>query len=194
VSRLFDRGAITAAWVGVGMAVTIGVSFLLVIPIEALYTGVIAPGFPVAWLAGLTIGYYANARSNRQGGPWGRILSNAVLAGVATAITFVLVFLGVKALFFSVDNGYRDASTGGPIECTTGGDCVFRRYLADQPEVLAVNGITTADGFTGFYWNQQLNAAAGLALATILTAAAGGVVFRITNATPPDDAPRTVVA
>ena len=52
MSRFFDRGAITAAWVGVGMAVTIGMSFLLVIPIEAIYTGVIAPGFPVAWLAG----------------------------------------------------------------------------------------------------------------------------------------------
>src|SRR4029079_13204011 len=35
--RVVDRGAITAAWVGVGMAVTIGVSFLLVIPIEPIY-------------------------------------------------------------------------------------------------------------------------------------------------------------
>jgi len=32
-----DRGAINAAWVGVGMAVTIGVSFMLVIPIEFLH-------------------------------------------------------------------------------------------------------------------------------------------------------------
>ena len=105
MSRFFDRGAITAAWVGVGMAVTIGVSFLLVIPIEAIYTGIIAPGFPVAWLAGLTIGYYANGRSNRHGGPWGRIIANALLAGAATAVTFALLFLGVKALFFAADNG-----------------------------------------------------------------------------------------
>ena len=34
MSRFVDRGAITAAWVGLGMAVTIVVSFLLVIPIE----------------------------------------------------------------------------------------------------------------------------------------------------------------
>ena len=74
MSRFVDRGAITASWVGVGMAVTIGVSFLLVIPIEFLVT-------PFALFAGLLIGYYANARSNRAGGPWGRILANALLAG-----------------------------------------------------------------------------------------------------------------
>ena len=63
VTRWVDRGAIYAGWVGVGMAVTIAVSFLLVIPIE-----------PILWLlalpAGLIIGYYANARSDRQAGPW----------------------------------------------------------------------------------------------------------------------------
>ena len=66
VSRFVDRGAITAAYVGIGMAVTIVVSFLLVIPIES-----------VIWLlalpSGLLIGYYANARSNRRSGPWRRI-------------------------------------------------------------------------------------------------------------------------
>ena len=64
MSRLVDRGAITASWVGVGMAVTIGVSFLLVIPIEFLVT-------PFALFAGLLIGYYANARSNRARRPVG---------------------------------------------------------------------------------------------------------------------------
>ena len=90
MSRFVDRGAITASWVGVGMAVTIGVSFLLVIPIEFLVT-------PFALFAGLLIGYYANARSNRAGGPWGRILANALLAGVATGITFALVPAGREA-------------------------------------------------------------------------------------------------
>ena len=37
MSRIVDRGAITAAYVGIGMAITIGVSFLLVIPIEPIY-------------------------------------------------------------------------------------------------------------------------------------------------------------
>ena len=67
VNRFVDRGAITAAYVGIGMAVTIAVSFLLIIPIE-----------PVIWLlalpSGLLIGYYANQRSNRRAGPWHRIL------------------------------------------------------------------------------------------------------------------------
>jgi len=185
MTRFVDRGAITAAWVGVGMAVTIGISFLLVIPIEAIYTGVIAPGFPVAWLAGLTIGYYANGRSNRHGGPWGRIIANALLAGAATAVTFALLFLGVKALFFVADNGYRDASTGGSLSCTPGADCVYRRYVEIQPDALVAAGITNADEFSTFYWNQQLNTALGLVIATVVASAAGGVVFRLTNSTKP---------
>jgi hypothetical protein len=168
------------------MAVTIGVSFLLVIPIEAIYTGIIAPGFPVAWLAGLTIGYYANGRSNRHGGPWGRIIANALLAGAATAVTFALLFLGIKALFFVADNGYRDASTGGPLTCTSGADCVYQRYVELQPDVLAAAGITTVDEFSAFYWNQQLNTALGLAVATVVASAAGGIVFRIANSQPLD--------
>ena len=63
MSRFVDRGAIAAAWVGVGLAVTVGVSFMLVIPIEFLVA-------PFALLGGLLIGYYANARSDRAGGPW----------------------------------------------------------------------------------------------------------------------------
>ena len=194
MSRLFDNGAVAAAWVGVGMAVTIGVSFLLVIPIEAIYTGIIAPGFPIAWLAGLTIGYYANGRSMRHGGPWGRILANALLAGAATAGTFALLFLGIKALFFTADNGYRDASSGGPLVCTTGADCVNQRYVELQPDVLANAGITDVDEFTPFYWSQQLNTALGLALATVVAAAAGGAVFRVTNRVKPSTARGTASA
>ena len=194
MSRFFDKGAITAAWVGVGMAVTIGVSFLLVIPIEAIYTGIIAPGFPIAWLAGLTIGYYANGRSMRHGGPWGRILANALLAGAATAVTFVLLFLGIKALFFTADNGYRDASSGGPLVCTTGADCVYQRYVELQPDVLANAGITSVDEFTSFYWTQQLNTALGLAIATVVASAAGGAVFRVTNGKKPETAPGSAAA
>jgi hypothetical protein len=194
VSRFFDRGAITAAWVGVGMAVTIGVSFILVIPIEVVYTGVIAPGFPIGWLAGLTIGYYANSRSNRQGGPWGRILANAALAGAATALTFALLFLGIKALFFTVDNGYRDASSGGPLTCTTGADCVYQRYVSLQPEVLEASGVTNVEEFTALYWSQQLSTAGGLAIATLIAAVAGGAVFRIANGTKPDAEGTTAAA
>ena len=63
VTRFVDRGAIVAAYVGIGMAVTIAISFLLVIPIEPIYWLLALP-------AGLLIGYYANQRSDRRRGPW----------------------------------------------------------------------------------------------------------------------------
>ena len=168
MSRFVDRGAITAAWVGVGMAVTIGVSFLLVIPIEFLVT-------PFALFAGLLIGYYANARSNRAGGPWGRILANALLAGVATGITFALFLLVVKVLFFAADNGYRDASAGGSITCQTGADCVYQRYLAvGRGPAFEAAGITDVASFTSLYWREQAASAGLLIVAERRRARVGG--------------------
>ena len=63
MNRLVDRGAITAAYVGIGMAVTIVASFTLIIPIEWVIWFLALP-------AGLMIGYYANQRSDRRAGPW----------------------------------------------------------------------------------------------------------------------------
>jgi hypothetical protein len=150
VGRFVDRGAVLAGWVGVGMAVTVAVSFLLIIPIEPVYWLLAIP-------SGLVIGYYANARSGRIGGPWSRILANAVYAGLLTGLTYALLLLGIKALFFFGDDGYRDASAGGRLECTAGADCVYARYLADDrgPELEAA-GVTDVDSFTSFYWSQQL--------------------------------------
>ena len=187
MSRFFDRGAITAAWVGVGMAVTIGVSFLLVIPIEAIYTGIIAPGCPVAWLAGLTIGYYANAPLEpRTAGRGAGSSPTRCSPGVVTAVTFALLFLGVKALFFAADNGYRDASTGGSLTCTAGRRLrvpALRRAPARASSRRP--GSRTSTSSRAFYWNQQLNTALGLVIATVVASAAGGVVFRLTNSTLP---------
>ena len=77
MTRIVDRGAIVAASVGMGMAVTIAISFLLVIPIEPIYWLLALP-------AGLLIGYYANQRSDRRVGPWSRIVANAAFAGLVT--------------------------------------------------------------------------------------------------------------
>ena len=44
MTRIVDRGAINAAYVGIGMALTIAVSFLLVIPIEPIYWLLALPG------------------------------------------------------------------------------------------------------------------------------------------------------
>jgi hypothetical protein len=174
MSRWVDRGAIYAGWVGVGMGVTIAVSFLLVIPIE-----------PILWIlalpAGLLIGYYANARSNRQAGPWRRILANGAYAGLLTALTLSLCFLVTKWIFFSADNGYRNAAGGGPIAgCKTGADCVYQRYLAEGkgPDLEAV-GIMNADDFSAFYWREQLGTAGTVFVLGLLGGLGGAAIYGI---------------
>ena len=39
------------------------------------------------------IGYYANARSERRGGPWGRVIANALFAGLVTGLTLAALYL-----------------------------------------------------------------------------------------------------
>jgi hypothetical protein len=173
VTRLIDRGAVVAGWVGVGMAVTVAISFLLVIPIEPLYWLVALP-------AGLLIGYYANARSDRRDGPWWRILVNALWAGLVTGLTFAVLLLAVKALFFVADDGYRDPDAGGRIECSGGADCVYQRYLEDgQGDELAARGVTDVEGFTAYYWSEQLRTAGLLVGATVVGGLAGGLIYGV---------------
>lgn len=175
--RVVDRGAITAAWVGVGMAVTIGVSFLLVIPIEPVYWYLALP-------SGLMIGYYANARSDRRGG-WARMLANGLVAGLATGLTFAVLLLGVKALFFAADDGFRDVSLGGRIECRTGADCVYRRYLAEgQGDALAAAGVTDAASFGALYWREQGATASLLLVLTAVGSLGGAAIYGTTRGRP----------
>jgi hypothetical protein len=176
VTRIVDRGAIVAAYVGIGMAITIAVSFLLVIPIEPIYWLLVVP-------AGLLIGYYANTRSNRAAGPWARILANGLFAGFVTGLTLAVLLLGVKALFFFADNGYPDfnrineAGEAIPPFCDAGANCVYSRYLADsRGEALATQSVTDDATFTSFYWNQQF-ATAGLLLLLTTGAGLGGAAL-----------------
>ncbi len=170
-----DRGARIAGWVGLGMAATIAISFLLVIPIEPVYWYLSLP-------AGLLIGYYANQRSARAGGPIGRILVNGLWAGLVTAVVYAVLLLAVKALFFTADDGYRDASAGGRLTCVQGADCVYRRYLADgRGDQLRNVGVTDASTFTTFYWDQQLSTAGLLFALTLAGSAGGALLFAVTN-------------
>ena len=41
--------------------------------------------------------------------------------------------------FFFGDNGYRDASAGGPITCAGGADCVYQRYVLEDGSGAAVS-------------------------------------------------------
>jgi hypothetical protein len=170
VTRLVDRGAIVAAYVGIGMAVTIGISFLLVIPIEPIFWLIALP-------SGLLIGYYANQRSDRRAGPWSRIVVNAAYAGLVTGLTMAVLLIAVKALFFFADNGYRDPGLGGSLTCSGGADCVYARYREENGAELAAAGITDASSFTGFYWGQQLSSAGTVLLLTLAGGLGGGVLY-----------------
>jgi len=188
VTRFFDRGAIVAAYVGIGMALTIGVSFLLVIPIDPIVTLFALP-------AGLFIGYYANQRSNRVVGPTRRIVVNALFAALVTGIATAVLFLGVRALFFAADGGYRDPGLGGPIVCETGADCVYQRYLqSPQGPLLEGAGVTDAATFSRFYWDQQQATAATMVLLTLAGGLGGGalyVAFRPRPGPDPNSRPGT---
>ena len=175
MTRFVDRGAIVAAFVGVGMAVTMAISFLLVIPIEPAYILAAFPG-------GLIIGYYANARSSRARGQWRRILPNGLLAGLVTGTVLAVLLVGTKALFFYGDNGYPDFNrveegiAVGPT-CAAGAECVYRRYLTAQPDELAEAGVTDAASFADVYWAQQWSTARLLVLGTAGAALFGALLF-----------------
>lgn len=177
MSRFFDRGAIVAAYVGIGMAVTMAISFLLVIPIEPAYVLLSIPG-------GLIIGYYANARSGRTRGEWRHIVPNALLVGVVTGVMLAVFVLGTKALFFFGDSGFPvfnrvDHGVAVGPTCISGGDCVYHRYLAAEPTHLADAGITDSASFASVYWEQQWSSARLLLGTTTGSALIGGFVFGI---------------
>ena len=178
MSGLFDRGAIVAAYVGIGMAVTMAIAFLLVIPIGPIYLLLAFPG-------GMVIGYYANARSARERGAWRRILPNALLAGAATGLTLAALLLATKALFFFADSGYPDFNrtdeAGTPIgqTCQTGADCVYRRYVLQQPGTVAAAGVTDAGSFSEVYWAGQWSTARLLVGMTTAAALLGGVLYGV---------------
>ncbi|HEX6945202.1 MAG TPA: hypothetical protein VF196_03345, partial [Casimicrobiaceae bacterium] len=163
------------------MAVTIGVSFLLVIPIEFLIV-------PTALFGGMMIGYYANARADRRGGPWGRVIANALFAGLVTGLSLAVLYLAVKGLFFMADDGYRDASAGGRLTCETGPDCVYQRYLAFHgAEVLEAQGVSDVDTFTQFYWTQQLSQAGSFLALSLGGSLIGGLMYGATNRRKPEE-------
>jgi hypothetical protein len=174
VSRFIDRGAVVAAYVGMGMALVMAVSFLLVIPIEPLYW-LLAP------LSGLLIGYYADARADRRSGPWRRIAGNGLFAGLVTGLSLAILLLGVKALFFAADNGFRDPGLGGPLTCQGGASCVYARYEAQDPAGLAGVGITDVASFSAFYWSQQFRTAGTLIVVTLVGAAGGALAYGLSR-------------
>ena len=167
------------------MAVTIVASFTLIIPIEGLIWLFALP-------SGLLIGYYANQRSNRRAGPWRRIMTNGLFAAVVTGLATVALLLVLKVLFFYGDNGYRDPGLGGSINCASGADCVYQRYLdADRGPDLLAAGVTDSSTFTSFYWGEQLSNAGIVLGLTILGGLGGAALYGLARPKPAPPATST---
>ena len=184
MSRVLDRGAIFAGWVGAGMAAVIVLSFELVIPVQPVV-------FYSAPFAGLLIGYYANQRSERAGGPWGRLVANALYAGLVTGITLALLYGALRLLFFYADQGYSADNRGGAVTCRSGADCTYQRYLADPTYAaeLRAAGVTDAAGFERYFLSEQLNGGVTLVLWTLVPALLGGLAYGASNSRPRGQAP-----
>jgi len=145
---VLDRGAIYAAMVGLGMAVTIAISFELIVAIQALV-------FISAPLAGLTIGWYANHKSMRWRPRW-RLFTNAAFAGSVTGLSLALMYVALRLLFIYADSGYRPETMGGQLDCSTGPECTYARFIDDgHGQDLIDDGITDAASFESAVWRWQ---------------------------------------
>lgn len=191
--RVLDRGAITAAFVGLGMAVVIAMSFELIIAIQALV-------FISAPFAGLLIGYYANHKAGRWRPRW-RLFANAGFAGAVTGLSLALMYVGLRLLFIYADSGYRPETMGGQLDCATGPECTYVRFLehedrdyAEQVKAdLQADGITDSASFEAAVWVYQGETVLTLTLMTLGGAlvAAG---WRAVRGRPAESAPIAVAA
>ena len=175
--RVLDRGAIYAGMVGLGMVVTIAISFELVVAIQALV-------FISAPIAGAIIGYYANQKSERWRPRW-RLFMNAGFAGAVTGLSLALMYVALRLLFIYADSGYRPEPMGGQLDCPTGPTCTYVRLIDDGHGAdLAADGITDAASFETAVWRWQGTTVLMLTLLTFVGAlgAAGWRAIR-----PPPD-------
>jgi hypothetical protein len=173
---VLDRGAITAAFVGLGMAVTIAISFELVVAVQVL-------SFIAAPLAGLTIGFYANHKSARWRPRW-RLFANAGFAGLVTGLSLALMYVGIRLLFVYADSGYRPETMGGQLDCPTGPACTYARLVDDGSGAdLAADGIADAASFESAVWRWQGATVLILTLSTLL-GALGAAAWRALRSPP----------
>ena len=184
MSRLIDRGAVFAGWVGVGVAVVLVMAFGLVIPIQPVV-------FLLALPAGVLMGWYANVRSQRARPRW-RAIANSIWAGAITGIALAAFYVGVRLLFVYADAGYPDFNQPDPLTCdpvpplcAMGPDCTYQRYLKEGrgPE-LAQAGITDSASFARYIVSEQVSFGALLVGLTVAGAAAAGIWRAVT---PPAD-------
>src|SRR3954469_17233313 len=118
MSRVIDKGAICAGWVGIGMALVLAIAFELIIPVQTLV-------FVLAPLMGVLIGVYANVRSERWR-PRGRVLLNAAYAAVVTGFAVAALYVVLRLVFIYGDTGALPDGTS--LTCNMGPDCIYARY------------------------------------------------------------------
>jgi hypothetical protein len=168
--RFIDHGAVFAGWVGLGMAVVIALAFELIIPVQALV-------FVLAPLIGVLIGVYANVRAERWR-PRGRVLANALYAGVVTGIAIAVFYVLIRLVFIYGDSG--SLPDGTSLQCQTGPDCVYQRLIIEEQRTgttgdLAANGIHDAQSLEAFAWRSLALTGVTLFTLTLAGSAIGGI-------------------
>jgi hypothetical protein len=105
-------------------------------------------------------------------------------------VSAAVLFLGVKALFFYADDGYRDPGLGGRLTCNVGAECVYARYLdIGRGPDLAAAGVTDASSFTGFYWGEQFSSGGIVLVLSTLGGLGGAGLYGLFR---PKEAPGSV--
>ena len=174
--RFIDDGAVFAGWVGLGMAVVIALAFELIIPLQAMV-------FVLAPFMGVLIGVYANVRAERWR-PRGRVLANALYAGVVTGIAIAVFYVIIRLVFIYGDSG--SLPDGTSLQCQTGPDCVYQRLVIEEQRTgttgdLAANGIHDAQSLEAFAWRSLALTGATLFILTLGGSAIGGFARGLAN-------------
>jgi hypothetical protein len=165
MSRFVDAGAVFAGWIGLGMAVVLAIAFELVIPVQLIV-------FLLAPLMGVVIGVYANVRSERWR-PRPRVLANAAWAGLVTGLGIALLYVVLRLVFVYGDTGALP--TGLSLDCRTGPECTYTRYLeAGRAVELARAGITDAASFEAALLRELAFGGGALMVLTLGGSLAGG--------------------
>ena len=145
--RFVDRGAVFASWVGVGMALVIAIAFEFILAIQSLV-------FIIAVPAGMLIGGYANAKSERWR-PMRRVFLNAAYAGLVTGVGLALMYGVLRLVFVFADTG--SLPDGTSMSCQAGPDCTYQRYVREgQGDELTAAGVTDGPSFGAYAVNEQL--------------------------------------
>ena len=167
MSRVIDKGAIFAGWVGIGMALVLAIAFELIIPVQTLV-------FLLAPLMGVLIGVYANVRSERWR-PRGRVLANSAYAALVTGVAVAVLYVVLRLVFIYGDTGAMP--DGSSLTCHTGPDCIYQRYVnVGQADELAPLGRTDGATLEAAAWRELLIFGGGLIVLTVAGGLVGGAI------------------